>query len=405
MKRLDFSTALDRIAAAALRLEAEIVPIEQAAGRILAAEIAAQCDYPAFDCAAMDGAAVIASRTAQASPGAPVRLPITGEIRASSRPQAAAAVNAAHGCCMISTGAAVVAPFDAVAAREYIAREGNDVVLRAPIDVGRNVRRRGEDARAGELVARPGQIVTPWGVGALCCYGIDVVEVVRRPRAIVLPTGDELRSSNATGAFAVHDSNGPMIAAMLRHLGIDVELASPVIDEHEGLLKRIREAGDRSPDLIISTGGVSVGEHDHVASALEKLHANFHFHGVSMRPGKPALFATLGDGTLYFGLPGNPVAAAVGARFFVTTAVRAMLGLNREVGTTVSVDVPGIAPAGVTRILKARRSADNHGAVELAQDQRSHTMRPLLECDTWLVVKDGPEGNAREYFTMTPSLF
>jgi molybdopterin molybdotransferase len=159
-----------------------------------------------------------------------------------------------------------------------------------------------------------------------------------------------------------------------------------------------------APDLIISTGGISVGDHDQVPAALQALGATIHFRGVAMRPGKPVLFATLPNGCLYFGLPGNPVAAAVGARFFVIAAIRAMLGLGRERGCPVAMDVPGGTDTVGTRILKARWHPGPPPAVTLAADQRSHTMRPLLDCNSWVVRSLEPNGDpVWTCFAMTPS--
>jgi molybdopterin molybdotransferase len=399
MNRIDFPAALAYIETVTPRLPVESVAIGAAFGRIIGADVVARADYPRFDCSAMDGFAVVAADAADASPTTPVRLALVGESRAG----AAAPLVSAPGACTISTGAPIVPPFDAVVAKERVVREPSAVLLTESVGLGRNIRRRGEDARQGDVVATRGQLVTPEVIGALCCYGVPEIDAIRLPRVVVLTTGDELRASG-TGDHFVHDSNGPMIAAMMQQAGLAPHLITPAPDEPEALVTSITQAMATAPDLIISTGGISVGDHDQVPAALQALGATIHFRGVAMRPGKPVLFATLPNGCLFFGLPGNPVAAAVGARFFVIAAIRIMLGLRRERGCAVAIDAPGGPDNVGTRILKARWHSGPPPAVNLAADQRSHTMRPLLECNSWVVRSVDPDGDpVWTCFAMTPS--
>jgi molybdopterin molybdotransferase len=399
MNRIDFPAGLACIESVTPRLPVESVVIGAALGRIIGVDVVAQADYPRFDCSAMDGFAVVAADAAGASPEKPVRLDLIGESRAGAAP----ALRSAPGACAISTGAPIIPPFDAVVAKERIVREPSAIVLTEPVGLGRNIRGRGEDARQGEVVATCGQLVTPEVIGAVCCFGVPEIDAIRLPRVIVLTTGDELRASG-TGDHFVHDSNGPMIAAMMQQAGLAPHLIAPAPDDPEALVTSITHAMSTAPDLIISTGGISVGDHDQIPAALQALGATIHFRGVAMRPGKPVLFATLPNGCLYFGLPGNPVAAAVGARFFVIAAIRAMLGLERERGYPVAIDAPGGPDNVGTRILKARWHPGPPPAVTLAADQRSHTMRPLLECNSWVVRSIAPNGDpVWTCFAMTPS--
>jgi molybdopterin molybdotransferase len=400
MNRIDFPAALACIEHVTPGLPVEPVAISAALGRIIGADVVAQADYPRFDCSAMDGFAVVAADAADASPTSPVRLDLVGESRAG----AAATLISAPGACAISTGAPIVPPFDAVVAKERVVRERSAILLTESVGLGRNIRGRGEDARQGDLVATRGQLVTPEVIGALCCFGVPEIDAIRLPRVVVLTTGDELRRTSGSGDYFVHDSNGPMIAAMMQQVGLAPHLVTPAPDDPEALVTSIEQATAAAPDLIISTGGISVGDHDQVPAALQALGATIHFRGVAMRPGKPVLFATLPNGCLYFGLPGNPVAAAVGARFFVIAAIRAMLGLGRERGCAVAIDASGGADNVGTRILKARWHPGPPPAVTLATDQRSHTMRPLLDCNSWVVRSLDPNGDpAWTRFAMTPS--
>jgi molybdopterin molybdotransferase len=400
MNRIDFPAALACIENVTPGLPVESVAIGAALGRIIGADVVARADYPRFDCSAMDGFAVVAADAAGASPDNPVRLDLVGESRAGAAP----VLVSAPGACAISTGAPIPQPFDAVVAKERVVREPSAILLTESVGLGRNIRSRGEDARQGEVVATRGRFVTPEVIGALCCFGVPEIDAIRLPRVVILTTGDELRRASGSGDHFVHDSNGPMIAAMMQQVGLAPHLVTPAPDDPEALVTSIRQAMATAPDLIISTGGISVGDHDQVPAALQALGATIHFRGVAMRPGKPVLFATLPDGCLFFGLPGNPVAAAVGARFFVTTAIRSMLGLERERGYPVAIDVPGGPDTVGTRILKARWHPGPPPAVTLAADQRSHTMRPLLECNSWVVRSFDPNGDpVWTCFAMTPS--
>ena len=400
MNRIDFPAALTCIESVAPRLPVETVAIGAALGRIIGADVVAQADYPRFDCSAMDGFAVVAADVAEASPTKPVRLDLIGESRAG----AAAPPVSAPGACAISTGAPIGQPFDAVVAKERVVRERSAILLTEPVGLGRNIRGRGEDARQGEIVATRGRSVTPEVIGALCCFGVPEIDVIRLPRVAVLTTGDELRQAGGSGDHFVHDSNGPMIAAMMQQAGLVPQLVTPAPDDPQALVTSINQALAAAPDLIISTGGISVGDHDQVPAALQALGATIHFRGVAMRPGKPVLFATLPNGCLYFGLPGNPVAAAVGVRFFVIAAIRAMLGLPRECGNAVTMEDPGGPDNVGTRILKARWHPGPSPAITLAADQRSHTMRPLLECNSWVVRSADASGDpVWTCFAMRPS--
>lgn len=362
------------------------VPLANALGHVTAADIRAARDHPAFDASAMDGFAFAARDVSGATTDRPVTLPIRGESRAGG-PFPVAVEGSA---CAISTGAMMPPEYDTVIATERasIADLAGHASLRfdAPEIAGRNVRRRGEDVRAGELVLPTGSAISPEMIGALGCFGLLDVPVWAQPRVAIIPTGDELVGHGTPSGIA--DSNGPMIAAATAALGLPVTRSPPVADCPRSIENALRIAlTPGSADIIISTGGVSVGNHDHVSATLRGMGATVHFHGVRMRPGKPVLFATFQGGPMFFGLPGNPVAALVGFRFFVTAAIRAMMGRPLEEGRFVLADLP--TRPGTTLLLKGRQSvADSGRSIEIPPDQRSHMMRPLLSANRWLAVDE-----------------
>lgn len=364
------------------------VPLAEALGRVTAAEVRAADDYPRFDISAMDGFAFASSRSEGASPSAPVVLPIGGDGRAGRTP-----VAGATDACRISTGAPIPPGCDTVLARELAQRDGDTLRLTLPAASGKNIRRRGEDAARGDRVLGPGHVLSPEVLGALGCYGIDRIVVARLPKLAILSTGDELLADPCAGGSAIFDANGVMVAAMAQALGLAAFRHPTVADEPAQIALSLARVMATDADIVISSGGVSAGDHDHLPAMVRAAGATVHFHGVAMRPGKPVLFATLPNGALYFGLPGNPVAAALGFRFLVAAAIRKTLGLGIERGTPVATEA--VARPGTTLLLKARfEGHDDQRRTTILPDQRSHTMRPLIDANCWIAV-DHVNGSAR----------
>ncbi|MGB7922905.1 MAG: gephyrin-like molybdotransferase Glp [Pyrinomonadaceae bacterium] len=302
------------------QLGVERVALPDAMGRVLAEDVVADSDLPPFDRAQMDGYAVRAADTETV----PARLRIVGESAAGRGwHQEMGAGEAVR----IMTGAPVPVGADSVQKVE-VTREldGNEVVL---IDEacrpGQFIVKRASEIRAGETVLRAGEEINAAMMAALASFGYGQVKVGGRPRVAVLATGTELVGVDARpGADEIRDSNSVTLAAYARLAGAEVERL-PLAGDDTQLLKRlIEEAASRSDALIIS-GGVSMGVYDFTKAALRALDAEIFFERVSLRPGKPTVFARLGQ-TLVFGLPGNPVSVSVTFNLFARTALRAMQG-------------------------------------------------------------------------------
>ncbi|TPG54462.1 molybdopterin molybdotransferase MoeA [Sphingomonas glacialis] len=391
-ERPSFDAALAIIRERSAPLGRETVGLLDALHRVTAGDVTAASDYPRFDAAAMDGFAFAAADTADATPEQPSRLPIVGSVRAGIHPTA----HAPRTTSRISTGAPVPAGCDYVLPHEEARVEQDRLTLDQALAAGRNVRRRGEDAAAGARVLSSGTWVTPEIIGALACYGVATLEVARRPSITLLPTGDELLAQpSADRPAAIFDANSVMITALLRAQGLEPLRAAPVSDDAAQLEHAIAAASDSA--IVVTTGGASGGDHDHLGQALARLGATVHFHGVRMRPGKPLLFATLPSGALFFGLPGNPVAALLGARFFVGAALRAMSGLPAERGETVAIETE--SRPDTTVFLKAVREPG--GTIRILADQRSHTLRPLIAANCWVVADATPEGERGRVYPLT----
>lgn len=311
---LSIDAALERVLACARPLETEDVPLERAAGRVLAEDALAAVDLPPFASSAMDGFAIRAADV----PGA---LPVVFRI-AAGHP---AGIPLAPGETMgISTGATVPDGADTVVPLEAVVDRGNSVEFSSSATLGSNVRPRGGDLLAGGRVVAAGTRLGPAQLGALAAAGVAVARCARRPCVAVLTTGTELRvPGTALAAGQIYEANGVALAAAFASAGAEVERLPPVEDDleaHREALRRGLEA-----DVLVTSGGVSAGPHDLVRAAARELGVEEIFWGVAMRPGKPLAFGVLGA-TLVFGLPGNPVSSLVAAELFVRPALLALQG-------------------------------------------------------------------------------
>jgi molybdopterin molybdotransferase len=311
---LSIEEALARVLARVQPLEPERVPVAEAAGRFLAADAVAAVDLPPFASSAMDGYAVRSGDT-------PGRLPVVFRVAAGRPAERALAAGEAMA---ISTGGAVPEGADAVVQIELVAEAEGVLDVPEAVAVGANVRPAGGDVRAGELVLAAGTRVGAQHVGALAACGLADVHVARRPRVVVLSTGTELRGpGEPLGPGQIFESNGPMLGAALAGAGAEVERLGPVADD-EAAHREALERGLDS-DVLVSSGGVSVGPHDLVRRVLADLGVEEDFWGVAVRPGKPLAFGTRGR-TLVFGLPGNPVSSLVSTELFVRPSLLALQG-------------------------------------------------------------------------------
>jgi molybdenum cofactor synthesis domain-containing protein len=302
-------------------LASETVQIEAAMGRVLAQDIVADSDLPPFDRSQMDGYAVRAENVKSA----PVRLRIVGESAAGRgwhhKLEEGQAVR-------IMTGAPVPAGADSVQQVE-LAHELKDktvVELLESVEVGRSIVKQGAEIRAGETILNAGTTINAAMMAVLAAFGYAKVEVFRRPRVGVLATGTELVPiDQKPGQDQIRDSNNYSIGAYAELAGAVVERLPLSGDETSLLKKQIMDAAERC-DMIVTSGGVSMGVYDVTKSALKELDAEIFFERVALRPGKPTVFARLPNGTLVFGLPGNPVSVSVTFNLFARAALRAMQG-------------------------------------------------------------------------------
>jgi molybdopterin molybdotransferase len=369
------------VLARAQRLGFEEVYLDDALGRVLAVDARAPNDVPPFAASAMDGFAI---RAADTTDGA-ARLRVVGEARAGAE----AGVAVRRGTAVrISTGAPIPEGADAVVPQELASSEDATVVVERMIAVGRHVRPRGEDIRAGELVVEAGAVCGPAELGVLAAMNIPHPRVVRRPRVAIAGTGDELTEPGAPlKPGEIRDSNGPALGGAVHRAGGELVTRLRVGDDLEATVA-VLAAGLRDVDMLITTGGVSVGPHDHVRSALQRLGVRAVFAGVRMKPGRPTTFAVGSDGTLVFALPGNPVSALVGFRLFVVPALDAMLGRGTVTHPVTAIADEELAGAvGRTRIVRCRTTLHDDGwHVRPTSSQESHILSSMLGVDALALV-------------------
>lgn len=302
-------------------LSTERVPLQDALGRVLAEDVIADSDLPPFDRSQMDGYAV----RAEDAKSAPVRLRIVGESAAGRgwhhRLEEGQAVR-------IMTGAPVPEGADSVQQVELTTelKDGTVVELQESVETGKSIVKRAAEIQAGETVLSAGTIVNAAMMAVLAAFGYATVAVYRKPRVAVLATGTELVSvDQKPGQDQIRDSNNYSIASYAELAGATIQ-RMPLTGDETSLLKGQISAAAENCDVIVTSGGVSMGVYDVTKAALKELDAELFFERIALRPGKPTVFARLPNGTLMFGLPGNPVSVAVTFNLFARTALLAMQG-------------------------------------------------------------------------------
>jgi molybdopterin molybdotransferase len=392
---LDDACAALRAVAPAVRPEE--VPLERALGRVLAAPVRARGDVPNLDVAAMDGYACRHADAAEASAERPARLRVVDGSRAGGPAPRAVGPGEAVA---IATGAAIPEGADAIAVVERTRREGEAVLLTAPAD-RKHVRRAGEDLQRGVAALAAGTALDPVRLGLAASLGHESVEVARRPRVRVLTTGPELAAVGAAlAAGEVHDSNGPLVAAALRAAGAEPEVAPRATDDEAALRRALDAGGGPAPDLIVTTGGASVGRYD-VVRRLLVAEGTPVFDGILVRPGRPALLGRIA-GVPWLALPGTPHAVAVLGTLLLAEWAHAALGRAGEPpcrGRHRAVcdgEVRGAAERTVLALGRTRLDEEGRLRVAPRAHRGASRLLGLAEADAVIVLPPGGGATAGE---------
>ena len=370
-------------------LPVETVPLRESLGRVLAEDVVATVDLPGFDNSAMDGYAVRSADVAGANPEAPVVLEVHGDIAAGDTTRHVLRPGTAM---RIMTGAPLPEGADAVVPVERSDGGVDRVSLDLAPESGRHLRRQGEDVRAGEVVLRSGVRVTPGRLALVAAANVAEVPVHRRPRVAVVSTGDELLPPGSALAHGeIVDSNGPMLSALVLAAGADLAFSGHLRDDAEAMAALLEDVpGD--PDLVLTTGGVSMGAYDTVKEVLSR-HGGVDFVKVAMRPGMPQGSGVLGARrTPVVTLPGNPVSSFVSFHVFVLPVLRSLAGLPPEVPTTSATAAQGWS--SVEGKVELTRVVLDGDTVRPSGGQGSHMLGALAEA-THLAVVDAATAEIR----------
>lgn len=380
---LDFEAARARILEQAKPLASEVVPTADADGRILAQDLISDVDLPPFDYSAMDGYAV---RSADFAGAGPWQLPVSAEQRAGESGKELPPGSAAR----IFTGAPLLEGSDCIIMQEAAVRAGSFVTFEHAPAPGAHVRRRGEDLAKGAVALSRGARLNPFRIGLAAALDRAELPVFKRPRVLLLCTGDELRDAgSAPRPGSIPDSNGPSLAALARRAGADVRVLPRTGDD----LSETRAVVSRALsecEVLLTVGGVSVGDHDVVKTALEAEGVSIDFWKVNIKPGKPLAFGRRGD-ALVLGLPGNPVSAQLTLCLFGLPLLRTLQGDSMAVPRAATVQLASTLSQKPGR-LGFYRARLVDGVAHVHQNQASGAPTSMAHADVLVMLPADSSG-------------
>ncbi|KZL83585.1 molybdopterin biosynthesis protein [Colletotrichum incanum] len=400
----------------------EEVCLMDAVGRVAAAEVASPTATPQFDTSAMDGYAVCSEAATLASPERPLLLKVCGTIAAGDEPMElneGVFRDSAEPCLEIMTGGifpkvtGTSKQFDACVRVEDTAvvsaanTPERAIIITKPVPPNANRRPAGCDIQLGERIIKKGDNVSSSHIMPLASVGVSKIQVLKKPRVAVWSTGKELVSGNAS---SIPDVNGPFLVAALREAGAEPTFLGTLHDQEDAVRGALQETIDGGLfDMVLTTGGVSVGKYDFVASSLSDLGAKIHFHGVAMRPGHPVLFAQVPAQSRHlpvFGLPGNPGATAACFKFLVAPFLRSWQHQTAETpimakcledpssnGQRKKATSPGIPPTTLFRHGIMRQSQDGDVIVEFNKQQSPAKLGPFINANCWVQLGGHSQGS------------
>ncbi len=393
---LSYKQALKIILADARPMATQSLALDRAVGHIAAENLVSSENLPPFHNSAMDGFAVKSDAVKGACKDSPVTLTVDGSTMAGDFPDNNAANN---GAWEIMTGAPVPDAYDAVIRIEDInilARNAGDRPTEIAVTVeafpGKNIRKAGTDFRPGDGLIDPGTEINPHHITALTALGQNEVAVTTPPHVAVVSTGKELVDDMAVALKPgqIRNSNAPYLMESLKSLGVPATNDGTIFDEPEKFEQKIRDILSRDVQIILSSGAVSMGRYDFIPDGLRAMGAEILFHKAAIRPGKPVLFARFPNGTYYFGLPGNPVAAAVGLRFFAYPLIRELRRQipEKPVSAILKNDFSKQSPFRFFMKAACQVGEDGRLVVDILPGQESFKIKPMLNQNCWAVIPE-----------------
>lgn len=366
----------------------EKIELLQAYGRVLAENIISEENIPYADNSAMDGFAIKASETTLATKENPIYFTVQSTIAAGDTTDNRHANQIqSYSCVEIMTGALLpCAHYDSVVKVEEVERIGNQICLSAPVPIGNNVRPKGTDFAVGQSVLFKNTVLKDQHIMALAALGISEVVVKKKIRVAVLSTGNEIVPFEQKNIkeFQVRNSSAPFLKVFLERNHCVVTLMGIHNDNPESFFQVMSELLKVDYDLILTTGAVSMGKWDFIMKVLPDLNMKILFHKVAIRPGKPILLARSEDfNTVFFGLPGNPISTAVGARFFVLPWIEEIMQIETQ-ENWVSLESDVIKPDGLACFFKAVLKPDSKPVVQALSAQASYMIHSFVCSNCWV---------------------
>lgn len=384
--------------AASRQVGSETVPLLSSVGRILANPVWSREKVPGFDNSAMDGFAISAAWTREATKDRPVELPVRGLVfagdaictRLSDEP---AAIEIMTGAPLPAGAWDSVIKIEDVAVDRDAAGRARSIRVFSSTALGSHVRQAGEDFMPKQLALSAGTRVSAEHLLALATLGVAEVSVRKKPRVAVISTGKELMhfSSDILESGKIRNSTGPFLEAAIPRHGAELEYFGVIEDNPTAFEQLIQKILEDRFDLILSTGAISMGQMDFVGDSLERIGARILFHKVAIRPGKPVMCASFEQqsGPIYLGLPGNPVSTAVGLRFFAGPYLRALVGREPEPMHRAVLNADAKKPDGLRCFFKGAAGIDGAALkVRVLSGQASFMVSPFLHTNCWVIFSE-----------------
>lgn len=393
---ISYREAINKINEVLSKLDAEVISLSDAEGRVGAKAVFSSLNVPSFNNSAMDGFAVRFDDLTEFGSVSSNGLDVIDCVKAGDS-GVVVKTSLVNTACAIMTGAPLPEGYDTVIRIEdvRVIEHGSKrrVLINKPVEYGANVRLSGQDFQVGDTVLEPGVIITPEVIMGLAAVGINQVAVIKKPSIALFCTGDELQHNTALKLMPgkIFNSSAPYIQANMPYLHSQLSYYEVVSDNKKQLVAQIQHQLDSlsPPDVILTTGGVSAGDYDFIPDVLAQLGADIIFHKVCIRPGKPILFAKF-KGSYIIGLPGNPVSTAVGLRFFLYPLIHSLLGISEEKPLRARLLNEAKRKGKLRFFYKAKIKSDNMGQleVELLAGQESFKIKPLLQANCWAVLTE-----------------
>jgi molybdopterin molybdotransferase len=403
---ISFEHALQLIQEHSSTQKTELIETAHSLGRVVSREIQSPISVPNFDNTAMDGYAINAIDLEQASESNPIKLKLAGISAAGETAHGIASHNHSQNhnhtngtAWKIMTGAPVPNGYDSIIPiertqlnKDLDKKDASYVSCFYSANKNDNIRPAGSDFEKGETITQSGKIIEPQDLMAFASLGLNQLEVYKKPRIAVITTGKELVDDlNAElDEGKIYNSNRPYLLSSLKSLPVTIADLGTNHDDEVAFKKSLQKQLEQNSSIIISCGAVSMGDFDFIPRLIKELGGEIIFHKVKIKPGKPLLFARFNNGTLYFGLPGNPISTAISLRFFVITALRKMLGMPLEKPQKALLDKPYNKTSEFRPFLKARTYLDHTDQnVKLLDAQESYKIKPLIDSNSWLALDEG----------------